>query len=70
MMSANKNHAALCSRATAATAMIIDNITHEKRMDGAILSPFVGASTPTFQRGAKHQWWGSIPTAINAKPAS
>jgi hypothetical protein len=56
MMSANKNHAALCPRVTAATATIMDNITHEKRVDGAILSPFVGPSRPTFQRGAKHQW--------------
>jgi hypothetical protein len=56
MMSANKNHAALCPRVPAATPTIIDNITHEKRMDGAILSPFVGPSRPTFQRGAKHRW--------------
>ena len=51
MMSANKNHAALCPRVPAATPTIIDNITHEKTMDGAILSPFVGPSRPTFQRG-------------------
>src|SRR5262249_21201090 len=39
MMSANRNHTAFCSRVTAATPTIIDNVTHEKRMDGVILSP-------------------------------
>jgi hypothetical protein len=70
MMSANKNHAALCPRVTAATATIIDNITHEKRMDGIIFYPFVGPSRPTRSSASLSISGGSVSTVGNAKPAS